>query len=156
MLNADQSVVGATWCASKAGLAIATTATAVKTAAPNGAGTDYAIDGKGYHKADTDNMALTAGQTLATAYTVLLLICLDSSGTLSSVLGTAVLSTDLANGNVVLQYPQATADTCPIGAMKIANATGSSFVTGTTDLDTSNLTVTYIDLLTVPSAPETS
>ena len=48
-----------TLCLSKAGLAEGTNAATIKTAAPNGAGIDYAIEGILYHKADGDNVAMT-------------------------------------------------------------------------------------------------
>lgn len=116
--------------------------------------TVYTIDGIIYNLADGDH-ALTAA-SLATAYTALLLIQVNAAGTVSSKLGTAVLTATLAAGNDVLQYPKPDAGNVAIGYVKIANATGSAFVVGTTGLDTVSITDTYYSVAQPPTAPQTS
>ena len=157
MLNAnDEQVRGGTLCLSKAGLAIGGTKTGVAIAAPNGAGIDYCIAGKMYHKADAATVAVTAAQTVTTGYTKLFLVCLDSSGTLSTVAGTEKASASVTAGSEELQWPTPTANTCPIGGLKVTNASGSTFTTGTTNFDATNVTTNYIDMFSVPAGPETS
>lgn len=155
MLNLSELIRGGTICLSKAGLAIGGTATKAKIAAPNGAGVDYAIDGILYHKADTDDCILFTGLTQADLYTCLYLVCLDSSGTVSVVQGTAVLTTTLTAGNAVLNWPAATAGTCPIGAIKLVT-NGGAFTGATTNLSDASITDTYYDLLAIPPAPLTA
>ena len=69
--------------------------------------------------------------------------------------GTAVLSADLCAGNAVLHWPEPTALTCPIGAIKLAMS-GGAFNGATTDLNHASVTDTYYDFCLVPEAPLTS
>ena len=147
---------GGTFCLAKAGLGEATTtAGAIKVAAPNGAGVDFCIDGNLYHKADTDDIAVTAAAVQADLTTCLYLVCLNASGTLSTVKGDAVLTADLAAGTAVLEWPRPAAGTCPIGAVKVATS-GATFTAGTTDLGAAGVTDTYYDMFTIPSAQLTA
>ncbi len=152
----DQTTRGGTICLSKAGLAIGSTKTGVAIAAPNGAGVDFAIDGILYHKADAASTAVTAAQTVATLKTAIMLILLDSSGTLSTVMGTASTNAGITAGSEVIVWPTPTASTCCIGALKIKNASASTFTTGTDDFDATSITTTYIDLCLIPPQPLTS
>ena len=75
--------------------------------------------------------------------------------------GVEVLTADLTNGltDAVLKWPEAPADECPIGAIKVALAasgTGVPFIGGTTDLGATGVTDTYYDLLAIPASPRTS
>ena len=155
-INLNELARGGTMCLSKAGLAIGSTPAQVAIAAPNGAGVDFAINGVIYHKADAASVAITAATAQAASYTCIYLVCLNSSGTLSTVKGTAVLTANLTAGTDVLQFPTPTADTCPIGYLKVATAAGYTFTAGTTDLNATGITTTYVDLLAVPVAPLTS
>lgn len=155
-LNLDELVRGGTVCLSKAGLAIGSTATGLSIAAPNGAGVDYCIDGILYHLADAATVAVTAGTAQGLLRKCIYLVCLDSSGTLSTVQGTAQLTADLTAGTATLEWPTPTADTCCIGAVKVQTASTANFTAGTTDFDASNVTTTYYDLFAVPTAPLTS
>ncbi len=156
-LNISELVRGGTLCLSKAGLAEGTNDHTVKTAAPNGAGVDFAIDGILYHLTDADNIDPTECDEQALGTTCLYLITLNSSETLDTVKGTEVDNDDLSAGNVVLQWPTPAASTCPIGAIKIATGT-TAFQVGVDDLtdDIGTGTVTYYDLLAVPPGPQTS
>ena len=156
MFNLDDTAVrGGTVCLSKAGLAIGSTTSKAKIAAPNGAGVDFAIDGVLYHKADTDDaVVLTTANNVADGYTAIVLVQLDSSGTVSVVQGTAVANAAVTAGTAVIRWPAPTVNKCPIGALKLKNASGSAFVGGTTAL--SAITTTYIDLFAIPTAPLTS
>lgn len=153
-LNLNELPRGGTCCLSKAGLAIAGTASKVKTAAPNGAGTDYAINGILYHKADTDNLFLFTGLTQTTNTTCLYLMVLDTAGAATVVQGDEVLTASLTAGTAVLHWPTPTADKCAIGAVRLV-VTGA-FTGATTELSDGTVTDTYYDLFTVPVAPLTS
>jgi len=157
MINADDdNVRGGTICLSQAGLKIGNSdSAAVDIAAPNGAGVDFAIDGVLYHKADAADISITAG-TIATLSTAVALVLLNSSGTLSTVMGTAATIADLAAGDAVLRFPTPTENTCPIGYLHIVNASATTWTAGTDDLDASDVTTTYIDIMAVPVAPLTS
>jgi hypothetical protein len=157
-LNLNELSRGGTQCYSKAGLKIGTnTAAAIDTAAPNGAGIDYAINGTLYHKADTTDIAITAAAIQPVLTRCLYLVCLDSSGTLSTVKGTAKLTADLLAGNAVLEWPTPAVDTCPIGAIKVETLVAGTYTAGTTALTPgAALAVTYYDLTLVPTAPLTS
>jgi hypothetical protein len=68
-----------------------------------------------------------------------------------------VSNTDLAAGNKVLEWPAPAADTCPIGAIKVAAGT-TAFIVGTDDItdDVGTGTITFYDLFSVPVSPLTS
>lgn len=155
MINMNEQNRGGTQCFSKAGLAIGGTTSLAKIAAPNGAGVDYAINGLFYHKADGDDCIAFTDLDQADLTTCLYLVCLDSSGTVSVVQGTAVLTASLTAGTAVLRWPTPTANTCPIGAIKIAT-NGGAFDGGTTLLGAATITDTYYDFTLVPSAPLTA
>lgn len=148
---------GATECFSKAGLAEGTNSATIKIAAPNGAGVDYSIDGLAYHKADTDNITMTALTAQAALTTCLYLVSLNSSGDLSIKKGTEELTADLTAGKRVLHWPTPDSDKCPIGAFKIGLVNAATFTSGTTDLGASDVTDTYYDFAGgMPVAPLTS
>ena len=153
MLNLSELVRGGTLCLSKAGLVVGTTTSKAQIVAPNGAGVDFAIKGILYHVGEADNLVVLTGSVQTILYTRLYLVCIDSANTITVVAGTEVLTADLASGKSVLPWPVPTADTCPIGAIKIVAT--SAFTPGTTALGTGN-TVTYYDLFAVPDAPLTS
>lgn len=123
---------GLTGALSKAGLAEGTNNATIKIAAPNGAGVDFAIDGIAYHKADTDNIAMTALDAQAAYTTCLYLVQITSGGTVSIKKGTEVQNVVAGEA---LVWPQPDDAKCPLGGFKVVNA-GSTFTSGTTDLGT--------------------
>lgn len=152
---------GFTGCVTKAGLGIAGTADRVKFTAPNGAGTDYAINGIAYHKADVDNVDtgvpvntdISAVQSADTY--CLYLLQLDSSGTLSTVKGEDVLTTDVLKGKAV-QWPMPTANRCPVGGVKVVTV-AVTFTLATTNFDASGVEETWYDFIGGrPNAPQIS
>lgn len=147
-------VHGGTFCLSKAGLAIGTTASTAKIAAPNGAGVDFCIDGVLYHKADTDDAIAFTGLAQSDATTCLYLVCLSTAGAVSVVQGTEKLTADLTAGNEVLAFPAPTSGTCPIGYIKLVQT--AAFVGGTTLLSAATVTDTYVDLFAIPARPLTA
>lgn len=148
---------GATECYSKAGLAEGTNANTIKTNAPNGAGTDYAINGFAYHKADTDNIAVTAHAQQAALTKCIYLVQINSAGTVSTKKGTEELTADLTAGKRVLHWPEPDADCCAIGAYKVALANAATYTNGSTDHSATDVTVTYYDFAGgLPVEPLTS
>ena len=154
--NLNELVKGGTFCLTKAGLGVGGTASELKIASPSGDGIFYCIDGILYYAADDATVAVTAAAVQAVSTTCLYLVCLDSSGTLSTVKGTAVSTADLTAGSAVLHWPTPTADTCPIGAVKIATSDSVTFTAGTTEFSAEGITDTYYDLFAIPTAPLTS
>ena len=156
MNNLSNGAKGGTFCFSKAGLAIGSTHAEIAIAAPNGAGVDFSIDGILYHLADDATVAITAAAVQAVLTTCLYLVQLNSSGTLSTVKGTEVTTLALAAGNAVLKIPEPTANNCPIGFLKVVCASTATFTAATTDLDASDVTTTYQDIMTLPPQPRAS
>jgi len=162
MFNLNQEAKGGTFCLSKAGLAIGDgSKLGVAIASTVGAGIDFCIDGIMYNHADAaTDLPLTADDAQGLLTKCLYLICVDSGGTVTSVKGTSVLTADLVAGTKVLQWPVPTADTCPVGAVKIQTTGTQNFTAGTTALDAgsgdNDITVTYYDLFSVPTAPLTA
>lgn len=147
---------GATECYSKAGLAEGTNAATIKTAAPNGAGTDYSIDGLAYEKTDVDNIAVTAHAAQAADTKCIYLVQIDSSQAISTKKGNEELTTELASGLKALHWPIPDANRCPIGAYKVATV-AVPYTNGTTDHSAAGITVTYYDFAGgMPTAPLTS
>ena len=142
---------GGTFCLSKAGLAIGGTATKAKIAAPNGAGVDFCIDGKLYHKADTDDCILFTGLTQAANTTCAYFVCLNASGTVSVVQSDEVDATLYAGGDVVIPLPDIGSDVCPIGYILLTVT--AAFTGATTELSAATVTDTYVDLFAMPSRP---
>lgn len=145
---------GQTACFSRAGLAEGTNAATIQILAPNGAGIDFAIDGIGYHKADTDNIAVTAHAVQAVSTSCLYLVQISSAGTVSTKKGTEQLTADLGVTQS-LQWPLPDEDLCPIGGYKIALDSSTTFTNGTTDHGAAGVTDTYYNFLGgMPLAPQ--
>jgi hypothetical protein len=146
---------GFTGCLSKAGLGIAGTADRVKFTAPNGAGTDFAINGIAYHYADGDNVDTGAAAVQAADTTCLYLICASAAASpaISVVKGEEVLNTETAAGTAAVHWPEPTAGTCPIGAVKVVTV-AVTFTLGTTNFDAAGVTETWYDFAGgMPTAP---
>lgn len=126
-----------TQCFNAAGLAEGTTAATFKTTNA----ITYTIDGVRYTKAATDDLAFTAAAVQATDTNCIYLVCIDASGTVSTVKGTAVAAASAAS------CPAPTAATCPIGWIHVATASAATFTAGTTDLGAANVTDTFVDFV---------
>lgn len=155
-MNLNDNNRGGTFCLSNAGLAVGSTKSQVAIAAPNGAGVDYCIKGISYHKVDDATEAITAADTQAVLTTCLYVVCLDAAGTVSSVKGREVLNADLVAGTDVLEWPEVDEDVRPIGALKVKCENAATFTANTTLHDATDVTVTYYNLFTIPSAPLTA
>ncbi|MFA6271318.1 MAG: hypothetical protein WC657_09025 [Candidatus Paceibacterota bacterium] len=157
-MNLNDNPRGGTMCITKAGLAIGDGAkTGPCIASPVGAGVDFAIDGRLYHKADAGTvLPLTAATAQAVSTSCLYLIQVDSSLAVTSVKGREVLTADITAGNDVLEWPEPAVDKCPIGAVRVDTDSAHTFTPGTTALDAAGITETYYDLMTVPINPLTA
>ncbi len=157
MQNLNMLPRGGTMCLAKAGVKIGNSgANDVDIAAPNGAGVDFAIKGLLYHKADAADIAITAATVQAVATTCLYVICLNASGTLSTVKGTEVLTASLTNGTDVLCWPDVGDDVCAIGAAKVVCDATHTFTAGTTNFSATGITDTFMDFMVYPAEPLTS
>lgn len=149
-MNLNEALTGGTFCLSKAGLAEGTSANTIKTAAPNGAGTDFCIGGVLYHLADGDNIAMTACAVQPVLTTCLYTVSVGSTGTVTTTKGTAVLTADLGDGNTSISWPTPSVAGAVIGGIKIVLASAATFTSGSTDLSAANVTATYYDFFLLP------
>ena len=108
-----------------------------------------------YSVADADNNIVFTAATQAALYSILYVVCITSANAITVVPGTAVLTADVTSGKSVLNWPTPTANTCPIGGIRV-DAGASAFVAGTTALTGGTVTVTYYDFFAVPDTPITS
>ena len=162
---------GATLCLASAGLAEGTNANTIQIAN----NVTYTVDGRFYAKSATDNIAISyAGASVYQAAaggvqaingtftggvngsTRLYLIGLDASGAVSIAPGAIVDTAELTAGRVGLQFPDAPAGVCPIGALRIALTAGTAFTPGATDVSASGVTDTFYNLADMPANPLTS
>ena len=162
---------GLTVSLAAAGLAIGTTKSKIKTAN----NVTYTIDGRFYTKTATDNIAISyTGPTVYQASSGgvqavtgnftgavggssrIYLIGLDASGNVSILPGKIANTTDVTAGRVALEFPDAQIGICPIGALRIDLTASTAFVVGTTLLDATGVTATFIDLADVPANPLTA
>jgi hypothetical protein len=147
---------GGTLCLSRAALAEGTNSATMAIAAPNGAGIDYVIDGILYHKADADNIAMTALAAQAALTTCLYCVQVDSGGTVSMKKGDEELNADLAAGNVVLHWPLPDDGKCAIGYLKVKCQNAATFTCGTTDLGATDVIDTFYSVFAPPVTPLTA
>jgi hypothetical protein len=134
---------GLSGCFSKAGLTIATTTSAYRIVNA----TPYAINGKLYSKAATDNIAFSAWSgsltNLSAGQACALLVLLDSAGTAKVAQGPVV------EAGSACPLPPVPNGYATVGAIKIVAST-VAFTFGTTALNASGTTVTYTDLASHP------
>lgn len=162
---------GLTMALGAAGLAEGTNANTIKTVN----NISYLIDGRFYTKNATDNIAISySGPTVYQAAaggiqsvnggftggvngsTRIYGVFLNAAGTVSILPGPIVDSAELAAGRVSLQWPDAPAGVCPIGAVRVALTAGTTFTPGSVDLGASGVTDTYYDLADMPANPLTA
>lgn len=162
---------GLTVALNSGGLAEGTNANTIQIAAA----ISYTIDGRFYSKAITDNIAISySGPTVYQAAaggvqavnggfsggvngsTRLYGIFLSTAGAVSILPGKIVDSAELAAGRAPLEFPDAPAGVCPIGALRIALTAGTTFTPGSVDLSASGVTATFYNLADMPANPLTA
>ena len=156
-MHTTERLKGITAALSKAGLAEGTNPNTIKTAAPNGAGTDFAVDGYAYHLADTDNIAMTALAQQAAGTTCLYGVWVNSAGNVLMNKGTEVLTSRLSatSGESALPLPAEVDGRALLGYIKVATV-AVTFTSGSTDLSAAGVTATYYDVVGGPVRPRTS
>lgn len=141
---------GGNFCLTKAGLAIATTTSRVKTAAAAAT----VIDGK--HQASyaaTDNIvwAAATGYTLPNipaGYKAAIGIWFDGT----NVKHTMGVASQFAATSDKVAPPPFPGGVAPLGVVTVANGSAADFVVGTTALNAAGITATYSDYATIPGA----
>lgn len=106
----------------------------------------YSIKGRGYYKAATDNIAMTALSVQAANTSCLYLVQINSSGTVSIKKGSEVANTNVGQQ---LLWPLPDAGNVAVAGFKVKNA-GSTFTSGTTDLGSLE---TWYDFTPWPTEP---
>lgn len=89
---------------------------------------------------------------LPDGYTCVYLLVVGTAGTIRVVEGTQVSNAAITAGTKTAECPSCPPEYAPFGAVKVANASGSSFTFGTTGLDASGVTDTYYNLAVVPAS----
>jgi hypothetical protein len=162
---------GATLAFNSGALAEGTNANTIQIAAAIA----YALDGRFYSKAITDNIAISySGATVYQAAaggiqavngaftggvngsTRIYSIFLDAAGAVSILPGQIVDSAELAAGRVALPFADAPRGVCPIGALRIALTAGTTFTPGSVDLSATGVTATFYNLADIPASPLTA
>lgn len=144
-----KELMGQTACLGKAGLAEGTNSATIQ----NATAIVYAIDGRAYSKAATDNIAITACAQQAQLTTCCYLVQINAAGTVSVKKGKEVLTADLGSSDNA-QWPAPDEDNCAIGGFTIATASGYTYTGGTTDNGATGITDTYYDFaLGLPCLP---
>ena len=122
-------------CFSSGGLAEGTNAGTMQIARA----INYTIDGQMYNKAVTDNIAMTAQTAQADNTYRRYLVEINSSGTVSTLAGTA------ASTAAAAKWPaRSSSGKAVIGGVLIATS-GGTFTMGTTDLSAAGITDTWYD-----------
>ncbi len=137
-------VSGITGALSKAGIGIGSTPAELKTAAPNGAGTDFMVHGIAYHFADDATFAMTAMAVQAAETSCLYLLQINAAGTTSTKKGREILTADIPESDA-LEWPVPDEDNCALGYFRV-DTVGVTYTGATTDLDASGITDTYYDV----------
>lgn len=146
MSNMTERNMGFTGALSKCTLAEGTNANTIQLTAA----LDFAINGIIYNKAITNNIAMTALPVQAVSTACAYLVQIDSAGTVSMKKGAELSAADYALANSTVEPPKADADRCPVGIIKIVTNNSTTFTSGSTDLSTAGLTVTYRDVCGIP------
>ena len=117
-----------------------------------GATIEFTVKGIHYTKAavaEIDLSTLTGlpSTALADGYTQMFGLELVAGGTISVVYGEQIATADITSGDQVVDWPIASDGLSTVfGAIKVANASGSDWTLGTTDLDAAGITDTYYNI----------
>ena len=102
----------------------------------------YTINGFGYYKAATDNLAFSAGHTaLGNNQRCAFFLCLDSAGNLSTIQGDIVTPSPTGDQRKAAEIPNP-ADKAVIGAIVVTTGAAATFTPGATDLSAAGITFT--------------
>jgi len=132
----------------------------------------YTINGEFKSKAGTNNVAISyTGPAVYSQNAVesnggftgevggstrLYGIYLDGAGAYSIEPGKIVNTVELASGVAPLQFPGTQRAKACVGALRIALTAGTTFVPGTTALNASGVTASFLNLSSIPGEPLTA
>jgi hypothetical protein len=111
----------------------------------------YAIGGRAYVKAATDNIAFAAHSSsalaaLAALKTAMFFFFIDSAGTITVVQGTTYPATGQQDYvSRAIEWPELANNAC-IGAMKIQTNNAATFTAGSTDLGATDVVDTFYNV----------
>lgn len=126
------------FCASVALVDEGTNANTIKTTNA----VSYSINGIGYFKAATDNVAFSAGHTaLAANQRCAFFICLDAAGNFTTIQGPIVTPSPTGDQRRAAEWPNPS-DRAVIGAIMVTTGGAGSFTAGATDLSAAGVTFT--------------
>lgn len=150
-MNLNDNPRGGTFCLGNPAIIIDASAKADAEVTP--ATLSYCIDGILYTFTSGDgDIPLEVAQNVNALSTLLVLVCVSTAGAVTLVNGSHELNADIAAGTP-LHWPAPTANTCPIGGLKIVNGAATEFVGGTTLLDAADVTFTAYNFFAVPPHP---
>lgn len=101
----------------------------------------YSINGVGYYKAATDNLAFSAGTALGNSQRCAFFILIDSAGTVTTQQGTIVTPSPTGDQRKAAEIPNPT-DKAVIGAIVVTTSSSGTFTPGSTDLSAAGVTFT--------------
>lgn len=114
-----------------------TNANTIKTTQP----VSFNINGFGYFKAATDNVAFTAGHTaLGNSQRCAFFVCLDAAGNISTIQGDIVTPSPAGDQRRAAEIPNPT-DRAVIGALVVTTGAAATFTPNATDLSAAGITV---------------
>lgn len=125
-------------CLAAAGVAEGTNANTFKTSNP----ISYTIDGRGYYKAATDNLAFSAGTAVAASRVCAFFVLIDAAGTVTTEQSATVTPSPTGDVARALEIPNPT-DKVVVGAVIVRTGASATFTPGSTDLSAAGITATY-------------
>ena len=117
---------------------------------------NYTIDGQWNQLAASNNRAFTAGHTaLVNNQTCVFAVWVSANNVFSTTQGKIVTSTDALStgGKTVVPFPDVISNAALIGLIKVKAGVACTFTPGTTNLNATNVTTTYIDCSSMPTVP---
>lgn len=112
----------------------------------------YTINGLGYFKAATDNIAFTAGTALAASQKCAFYIAIDAAGTFSTIQGDIVTPSPTGDQRKAAEIPNPAA-LAIVGAIVVTTAAATTFTPGSTDLSAAGVTFTAYNFVSDYSNP---
>lgn len=102
----------------------------------------YNIDGFGYYKAATDNLAFSGGHTaLGNSQRCAFFVCLDSAGNVTTLQSTIVTPSPSGDQRAAAEIPNPSGKVV-IGALVVTTGAAATFTAGATDLSAAGVTFT--------------
>lgn len=120
-----------------------TNANTLKTTQP----VSYTINGAGYFKAATDNVAFSAGHTaLGNSQRCAFFVCLDAAGNFTTLQSKIVTPSPSGDQRDAAEIPNPS-DRAVIGALVVTTGAAATFTPGATDLSAAGVTFTKFNFV---------